>query len=253
MACIYLVDLNRKCYQDDKVVELYDNKYYLDKPEIMLLYKFEDKLKLMNMLDIGVGGGRTTRYFAHRVNSYVGIDYSENMVEVCKKNFPDFKFIQCDARNMEIFEDNHFDLVLFSFNGIDYMAHDDRLKALQEIRRLCKKPGGIFFFSSHNLNYIPAVFSFKYSLDPVITVFNIYKYIKLRKKNKDIKYDVGHAIINDGAHNFRLSTYYVTPEEQIAQLNNVGFNNIKMYSLNSGTEMLLDETDQTPWIHYLCE
>ena len=183
-----MADPNKACYQDNKVVYTYARADYLLKPEVMLLYKFEERLKSMRMLDIGVGGGRTTRYFAHRVNSYIGIDYSEKMVEACQKKYPDLEFLLCDVRNMEPFEDNSFDLILFSFNGIDYISHDDRLKALQEIRRVCKKPGGIFFFSSHNLNCIPDYFSFKFSYNPFILFINSCKFILLRLKNINIKY-----------------------------------------------------------------
>lgn len=247
-------DLNKACYEDDKIVNIYKNRGHLERPEVMLLYKFEEKLKSMRMLDIGVGGGRTTRYFAHRMKSYVGIDYSEKMIEVCQKTFPDIKFIQCDVRNMEIFEDMSFDLVLFSHNGIDSLTHNDRLKALNEIRRICKKPGGIFLFSSHNFNYIPKVFSFKFSKDPVLTIFNLYKHLFLKIKNKNVKYDKGYAIINDGIHWFGLSMYYVTPEEQIAQLINIGFKNIRIYSSDSGTETSPElQNDHEDYLYYLCE
>ncbi len=248
-----MVDSNLICYMDDKIVDSYRKGNYLDKPEVMFLYKFEEELKSKRMLDIGIGGGRTTRYFAHRVNKYIGIDYSKNMVEACQTDFPDLTFMQCDVRNMQIFEDNSFDFVLFSYNGIDYIDHNDRLNALQEIRRVCNKSDGIFFFSSHNFNYISNLFSFRISRDPIITIFNLYNYLLLKFKNMNIKYNEGYTIIKDGAGNFRLSTYYVTPDEQIVQLINVGFKNIGMYHLNSGTEITTEmQNDFNPWIHYLC-
>ena len=33
----------------------------------------------MDILDIGVGGGRTTPYLSHVASRYVGLDYSEEM------------------------------------------------------------------------------------------------------------------------------------------------------------------------------
>ena len=197
----------------------------------MLLYKFEEKLKSMRMLDIGVGGGRTTNYFANRVKHYIGIDYSKEMIDICQKKFSCLEFLHCDVRNMAIFGDNSFDIVFFSFNGIDNLGHDDRLIALKEIRRVCKKPGGIFFFSSHNLNFIPYWFSFKFSLDPFITFGNLYKYILLRLKNINVKCNRGYAIINDGAHNFKFTQYYIVPTVQIDQLRNIGFKKIQAYRL----------------------
>jgi ubiquinone/menaquinone biosynthesis C-methylase UbiE len=251
-----MFDQNKIGFQNNKIIDIYSKADYLDKPEVMLLYKFWEKLKNMRMLDIGVGGGRTTFYFAPRVRSYVGIDYSEKMVEICKKRFPNLNFSQCDVRNMQIFKDDYFDLVLFSFNGIDSIDHDDRLTALREIKRVCKKSGGVFFFSSHNLNFVPYWFSFKYSLDPFITCRNLYKYILLKFKNINVDYEKGYVIINDGAHNFKFKQYYISPKEQIRQLKNVGFKDISIYKFNSGTEITNQnelQNDIDPWVHYLCE
>jgi ubiquinone/menaquinone biosynthesis C-methylase UbiE len=249
-----MIDKNRTVYRDCSIANKYKESVYLDKPEIAFFYKFENKLKAMKMLDIGVGGGRTTHYFAHRVKSYVGIDYSENMVKVCQNRFPDLDFFTCDARNMGIFQKDHFDLVLFSFNGIDYVSHEDRLNILREIRRVCKKPGGIFFFSSHNLDYVPNLFLIKYSLDPFIMFYNLYRYALLSIMNRNIECNRGYAVINDGALNFKLLTYYITQNQQVAQLNDIGFKTISIYSLDSGMDLKEESKNASnPWLHYLCE
>lgn len=38
----------------------------------------------MTMLDIGVGAGQTTPYFAQSVKEYIGIDYSSQMIQACR-------------------------------------------------------------------------------------------------------------------------------------------------------------------------
>ena len=54
-----------------------------------------------------------------------------------------------DASNLGL-KDNSFDVVIFSFNGIDYIyPYIKRLAALKEIRRVLKT-NGLFIFSSHN-------------------------------------------------------------------------------------------------------
>jgi ubiquinone/menaquinone biosynthesis C-methylase UbiE len=63
----------------------------------------------MNMLDIGVGGGRTTKYFFPLAKEYVGIDYSPEMIQACKKKFPELRFEVADVRNLSLFGDGHFD------------------------------------------------------------------------------------------------------------------------------------------------
>ena len=107
------------------------------------------------MLDVGVGGGRTTVHFAPLVGSYVGIDYSETMIAACRERFEEtpgqLTFQVEDVRSLPAFGDGSFDFVLFSYNGLDYIPHDGRREALAEIRRVLGR-GGRFALSTHNLN-----------------------------------------------------------------------------------------------------
>lgn len=109
------------------------------------------------MLDVGVGLGRTTPYFAPVVASYVGIDYSLPMVESCIARLGDrFSNVSLDVgdvRDLGRFAAGSFDFVLFSYNGLDSIGHDDRLIALAELRRVTDAAGYIFF-SSHNLLWL---------------------------------------------------------------------------------------------------
>jgi hypothetical protein len=62
-------------------------------------------------------------------------------------------------------------------------------------------------------------------------------------------------IFNDGAHNFRLKTYYVTPTEQIKQLTELEFSGIKIYGLLDGREIKNDSNlmgSMDGWLYYLC-
>ena len=104
------------------------------------------------MLDIGVGGGRTTAYFLDRVGSYVGVDYSPELVEACRERFPGADVSLGDARHLARFPDGSFDFVLFSFNGIDYVSQHGRHQVLAEVRRVLAT-GGTWMFSTHNRDY----------------------------------------------------------------------------------------------------
>ena len=115
------------------------------------------KLKDMDVLDLGVGAGRTSFTFAALVRTYIGIDYAPAMVEICRSRFGENdrqKFLCLDAADLSTFDDQKFDLVLFSFNGIDTVELKQRRKILQEVHRLLK-PDGYFFFSGHSLDAFP--------------------------------------------------------------------------------------------------
>lgn len=150
-------------WESEDIVKTYCVKRHLQKPEETVLDKLRAKLPKMRMLDIGVGAGCITYHFAPLVREYVGVDYSENMIRACRLKFKNsskkISFRVADAKDLSFFGDNYFDLSLFSFNGIDYMGHDDRLRTLCEIYRITKN-GGYFCFSTHNLNCAWKFFTF---------------------------------------------------------------------------------------------
>lgn len=257
---LYLIMDNRAVWNSVNSANNYQ-RIYLDKPELTIFNEVKPRLSAIRMLDIGVGGGRTTHFFAPCTKEYVGIDYSDAMIESCKpkyNNLPNVSFYVCDARNMIQFPDQSFDFVLFSFNGIDYVGLDGRLKVLQEMQRVCK-PGGLVCFSTHNLQSLASLFSRpEFLLNPLKLYFAMRKYILLHYYNphwKDLKYMDECELIDPGL-NFQLSTVYVTPKRQVSQLTDLGFKNIRIFSLFSGIEILSHQqlnglTD--PWLYYLME
>ena len=218
----------------------------------------------MTMLDIGVGGGRTTKYFADRVSEYVGVDVSEEMIEACHQRFKELpanvSFAVADARDMSQFSDGRFDLVLFSYNGIDNVSHADRLRVLREIRRV-SRPGASFVFSSHNILGLHQLFELRYQFAPGVrtTLQNIKRWYLLNYvHNPSLRYSVAkrsnHAIVNDGGHDYGLRLYYVHPEEQIRQLQE-HFRDVRVFAVADGQEIVGPEGLRAAddlWLYYLC-
>jgi ubiquinone/menaquinone biosynthesis C-methylase UbiE len=102
------------------------------------------------ILDLGVGGGRTTPYLANRASRYVGVDYAAAMVRACQNKFPGLEFVVADAANLAAFPDASFDAVVFAFNGIDYvLPEQSRRSCLVHSQRILKD-NGVLIFSSHN-------------------------------------------------------------------------------------------------------
>ncbi len=146
-------DKNQQTYKDPSIVGYYAQLTALQPAEKTILTLLQEHLSTMKMLDLGVGAGRTTKYFAPLVGEYIGVDYSAEMIAACRQKFPHLVWQVADARNLEQFADNYFDFILFSFNDIDYISHADRFLVLEEISRI-GKAGGYFCFSSHNLQGI---------------------------------------------------------------------------------------------------
>jgi len=142
------VDPNLNVYNKPDVVTLFARATELMPPE---RYVFGKYLRNgMDVLDVGVGGGRTTTFLAPRARQYLGTDYAAAMVAACRAKFPGVAFAEMDATDMAVIPDESFDFVLFSFNGIDYIPTDaGRLACLNELRRVTRK-GGVVVVSSHN-------------------------------------------------------------------------------------------------------
>jgi len=213
------------------------------------------------ILDIGVGTGRTTEPLRSLSRDYVGIDYSPQMIHRARLRFPEADFRCVDARDLADFADGCFDLVWFSFNGLDCVSHEDRLQILSEIYRVTK-PGGLFCFSSHNRDYrdlelITRVEGIVLTSNPLRLAFRAIRFGKSlysawRLKGREI-HTPEFAILNDNAHDHRLLLYYITLRHQIDQLHFIGFGKIQAFGQEGERLEVNAPYDKGCWIYYLCE
>jgi ubiquinone/menaquinone biosynthesis C-methylase UbiE len=104
----------------------------------------------MAVLDIGVGGGRTSGYLARNASRYVGIDYASEMVRICREKYPQWEYFESSATDLSLFLSASFDVVVMSYNMLDDLVPDEsRWRCLQECHRVLRE-NGLLIFSSHN-------------------------------------------------------------------------------------------------------
>jgi SAM-dependent methyltransferase len=250
---------NYDAYNRPDIVADYVRSAELFPSELVALERLCHLVPRPSVLDIGVGGGRTTGAFSEPASRYVGIDYSPAMILACERRFagsaPRLEFSVGDVRRLT-YEDGSFDFVLFSFNGIDYMDQNDRLEALREIYRICA-PDGIFCFSSHNLWSLEHVYGSRPASRKGVyrKLTGMLNWAVLRAANPPLR-DLlrqGHAMVNDGVHGFRLRTYYADPNEVLAQLADVGFASVTVYDLDGdAVEQPVADSCTDDWLAYLC-
>lgn len=243
---------NQRVYESGSVAGHYAALAELFPAERDLLARLEDHLPGMRMLDLGVGGGRTSVHFAHRVKSYLGIDYSPAMIEGCRRRFPDppsnVAFAVGDARSLAGCADGSFDLILFSYNGLDYVGFEDRHAVLKEMRRLLA-PGGWLCFSSHNL------MSLGLPAGPTDRGWRArFRRLALRVLNGDLAAlrRGSYAVIRDDGCRFRLRTFYVRPTEQAGLLRGQGLVDVKVLGMDGREAPAGDPDSYTgEWLTYL--
>jgi ubiquinone/menaquinone biosynthesis C-methylase UbiE len=233
-------------------------------PEASILQRLGARFTDGNILDIGVGGGRTTAHLLKISRNYTGIDYSPRMIARCLNRYPELPFAVCDARDLSRFDDEVFDLVFFSFNGIDYIGHEDRITVLREIFRVLSK-GGVFVFSTHNRDFnarrspwdptrLPLrVNPFSQPLRWLARIYDYFagiaNYVLSHRHDQQCE---DYVICTDEGNNYRMLTYFISMRKQTEQLEKIGYRFIEVVGLD-GSWLSACEYDRCrdPFLYYV--
>lgn len=96
------------------------------------------------VLDVGCGNGRLLENVGERKISYLGIDSSEALIKIAKKNYPDNNFEVLDILNLTTLNEK-FDLVI-SVAVLHHLPSKElRLEALKGFKELSASRGKIIF------------------------------------------------------------------------------------------------------------
>ena len=103
------------------------------------------------LLEIATGPGRITKYLK-LWNEGIGIDSSENMLRLAKKNVnnPNWKFIKSDINKMP-FKKDYFDMII-TFRLLIHFTNPQRENSFKKINNILKKDG-ILIFDIGNKDY----------------------------------------------------------------------------------------------------
>jgi SAM-dependent methyltransferase len=194
------------------------------------------------ILDLGVGAGRTVPLLRDLSADYRAIDFLPPMVQECAARFPDVDVTVGDARDLSRFADASMDLVVFSWNGIDAVAHEDRAAILSEVHRVLV-PGGAFQFSTHNLDgpgwhEKPWTVQAHDVLHPR-RLASIAAFLPLNVRNHRRNRVAGPSgpgwgMANAGAHHFSLVIHYIALAAQRDALVAAGFTDIEAWDERTG-------------------
>jgi SAM-dependent methyltransferase len=245
----------------DRLAPSYADRAGLMPPERQLLRRLKGRLESVDMLDLGIGAGRTTEIFEPLVARYVGLDFSERMVAEARRRIGSNAravLEVADARDLSRWYGEGFDLVLFSFNGIDYVDFEDREVILREVRRVMSARG-VFAFSTHSLHALPlSARPRQPSLrDPLrSTLRSLRRSLRIAALNRTLDLDAARACgwirIRDGAHDFaNVRTTYVDPDHQLRQLSSAGFD---VEDVLDGAGATLDgfQPGREPHLFFIC-
>jgi SAM-dependent methyltransferase len=195
------------------------------------------------VLDIGVGGGRTAGLLGPGARSYLGLDLSAEMVALARRRFPDTDLRIGDARDLGTLPDRHFDLVYFSYNGLDALDHADRAVALAEMARVVASEGRVLF-SSLNLDGVSfderpwrlaggllsprTRFHLGFAArHPGSVVRAVHNFRRTRHESED---GLGWGRRPLRAHEFRFVVHFATVEETVSEVRAAGLEVVAAYA-----------------------
>ena len=253
-------DINLDVYAEESVAREYGQPgQVLFHGERTVLDRISPSITGKSVLDIGVGGGRTTAPLLKLTDDYLGIDFSPAMIAACKARFPAVEFRLCDVRDLSVLGPKIYDFIWFSWNGIDSLDGGERQTALQQVFAKLK-PGGLYFFATHNRlakrerpwDLSLYVYRWRWNAsDPVksstLLARSCWNYLRYRHLQKETD---RYSIRVDSGHDFGCVHYYADPIEQVRQLQAIGFADIQIMT-GGGARQTPDSESLRRAVHLL--
>jgi ubiquinone/menaquinone biosynthesis C-methylase UbiE len=236
-------------YENPNIVDFHRNLSALAPIETALLSWFRDELQDQPILDIGIGGGRTTAPLLKLTRSYVGIDFSKEMILAAKQKNPGADLLVCDARDLSMFKDGQFAAVFFWGAGLDDVA-SDRSQVLKEINRVLVN--GIFTLMAHNFDANNMRDHLKYRLrlsrNPKLLIHDNLQWMQsyisscynwfwstVQHKGYAIYMEYEESLGDRPGPGMILPTYYISRDAQVRQLIEHGFSEVEAFDRNGNT------------------
>lgn len=149
------------------------------------------------ILDVGAGTGKYSIYFKNKGYDVTSVELVKQNINTFKSNLNNNKIpiYQGNATSLKMFKDNSFDIVLLFGPMYHLISFDEKVKALNEAKRVVKKDGLIFIsycmneyaIITHGFkeNYIKeAINSLDNNFNIISKDNDLYSFVRLKDINK---------------------------------------------------------------------
>jgi len=207
------------------------------------VYQLAKRLGVGNrVLDVPCGIGRVANFLVNVGFSVVGIDISERMIQLARKNVGGATFIKGDMRRLpEVLKGDRFDVVINIFNSLGYYGEEDDLEIMKSIRQVT---GGVAVINLDNRDYVifnwPEVY---YSYVPPYMVIDTSKFepttsrLQVHRKYIDQRgREVGQL---------KYTQRYYSLHEVFSMVRRAGFRVVGVYSGYSWKEFEIGDPQMT--------
>lgn len=264
-------EVNRRTWSH--VVDDFAIEGWADPGELAALLSVADDARDQPILDLGVGGGRTYSLLRLLSSRYVGIDYTAELVELCRARHPGIDVRQADARDLSGIDEASQGLVVFSANGIDAVDHDGRQQVLASIHRVLR-PGGHFLFSTLNKDgplygarpgtapemtwqpgsLLPRTPLLSTQLDDEDEAPAWVRAVRNWRRLRGLSVDHGDwGLAPFAAHEYGLVTHFVTVPAAIAELAGHGFSVTAAFRCDDTRALSPGEPTDAMYVHIVAQ
>jgi SAM-dependent methyltransferase len=261
--------VNRTTWAEPRTLGVYEDlEGWTDAGERAALARIAHIVRGRPVLELGAGAGRLASMLRLLSDDYTAVDYTPAMVEAFTRNHPDLVAVVTDARDLAAFDDGHFGLVVFSYNGIDAVGHDDRTRVIGEMHRVVA-PGGWILLSTHNLDG-PSSRSAPWRRAPGPRVPGWYQLVRAvgrlpwtasawprrwRNWSSNRRHNErgpDWAVQVSDAHDFGILMHYIRLDAARQELLSAGFVDVEVYDSERGARLVADgDVGQVRWFHLL--
>lgn len=205
--------------------------------------RYLKKFKNPQIIDIGAGTGKYSIELANMGYNVTAVELVKHNLMTIKKNSTKVNTILGNAINLKKIKDNSYDIVILFGPMYHLISDEDKIKALNEAKRITK-PNGYIFISYY---------------------MNEYAIIKHGFMEKKIKESIKNSLVDKNFHITPKNTdlYSMVRLEDINKYKNiVGLKRVKILSQDGPTDYIrkyindLDEEEFSIYINYhlsICE
>jgi len=236
-----------------------------DRGELEALLAVADTARGGPVLDLGVGAGRTVALLRLLSSDYLGLDYTPEMVALCRSRHPGVDIRVGDARALREVATGSRALVVFSLNGIDAVGHADRQRVLAEVARVLR-PDGRLVLSTLNKDgplcgchpgtvpdlpwapgsLLPVRVPVPLPPDDERAMRAVRNWRRLRRVSVE---GDGWAIGPLPAHEFRVLAHFTTVPRALEELRAHGLEPLDVFPAETGVPLAPGERTRAAYVH----